>query len=271
MIRDVTYTSGPGGRVTVTGTGGENNASFTYSTGGFDDGANYNSNMKNGQYWGTTREEKGLGRNTHILTNDSTHVEGIYENMANVRIDWVGDRYYQDSESAHAYINNIAPHMAQRASSGKNEGDLDINKLISRMNPINMKDLTNKLSSVTATPTDLEPMPPADTIWNLPKAISTATSNQAKIEAATMSKVVSTIPLAQAEASAAQNNITLQCYEEAGETELVSSLTPILSSSFGSVLTPSEPEDSYGLTDDMLWAGLEPWATEGGIELENYI
>lgn len=271
MIRDVTYTSGPGGRVTVTGTGGEDNTSFTYTSGGFDDGVNYDSNMKNGQYWGTMREEKGLARTSHILTNDSKRVEGIYENMSNVKIEWVGDRYYQDSESAHAYINNIAPHMAQRASSGKNEGDLDINKLISRMMPIDMKGLANRLSSITATPTDLEPMPPADTIWNLPKAIAIATSNQVKIDEATLSKVVSTIPLAQAEESAAQNNITLQCYEEAGETELVSALTPILTSSFGSSLTPVEPEDSYGLTDDMLWAGLESWANEGGIQLENDI
>lgn len=264
-----TFNSGGNNRVTITGSGGTDNTSFTLEYGGYDDSYRYTSNMKTGSYTGTVNQDVKLGNFSYIQTNDSSRVEGIRETMANVRVDFVGDRHYQDSEAAHAFLNTMSGHMAQRASTGTNEGGFDIGKLLSRLKPIDFGAIADRLSSVTATPNNLKPMPSADTIWNLPTAVATATENQIEIDRATMSKVLTLVPLSQTDACAAQNELTMRRYEEAGEEGILSTLASILPASLTGYLTPvAEPEDSYAIDDNAAFAGLEDWINRG-IPLEN--
>ena len=268
MAADFTYNTNDNNKVSITGTGGEDNLNFTMSYGGYEDTYTYTSDIKNGSYTGTIKEDICLGNTQHILTNSSKHVEGIDEKVANVSVLMVGDRYYQDAESAKAFVENISAYSALKSSPGHNDHAFDLSDLI----PINFTDIANRVASVTATPDDLEAMPPADTIYNLPKAIAIATENQIKIEMETVTKQLKMLPLAQLESNDVQNEETVKELREDEEDEgIISQILGFLGSLMGSFTPETKPKDSYSITDDMLYSGLEDWIEHGGINIERKI
>ena len=264
----ITFNSEENNRVTITASGGEDNQSYTMTYGGYENSFTFTSATKNGSYLGTTKEEVVLEEIRHILTNNSQHIEGIKETVANVVTEMVGDRHYQDADSAQAFVNNMSSHMAQRSSSGHNDAEFD---LMSMIMPIDLNDLANKVSSVVEFPDDLEPMPSADSIWNLPKAVKTATSNQIKIEAATLQKQLSLITSAQSEMCDEQNKATAEEMEKSGDSASADMVKTLVGGLTGTVTPETKPKDSYNINDDMIYAGMQDWVENGGIDIEKNI
>lgn len=264
----ISFNSDENNRITITASGGEDNQSYTMTYGGFENTFTFASATKTGTYTGTPREEVDLEKISHVLTNKSSHIEGINEVVSNVSIEMVGDRYYQDAEAAQSFVDNMSSHIAQRSSPGNNDSDFD---LMSMLMPINMTDIANKISSVVEFPSNLMPMPNADSIWNLPLAMEAAAVNQAMIEAASIQKQLSMVASAQMEMCDIQNMETVKEMEEDGASDIVDSIMSLFGGLSGVITPETKAQDSYSLNDDMIYAGMQDWVESGGIDIERNI
>lgn len=269
---NTTFTTGTGNTVNVSGVGGPYNLNYTMNYGGFNGTVSIDSNMKNVFYASTPREVTVLEEASNYLTNKSQVIGGLYQNTANLAIEFVGDRYYQDAEASKAFKDIMAQHEAQLLSPGHNDFGIDVAKILKNVIPLDLKPIADAVSSVSATPDDLKPLPPATSIWNLAEAIAIATENQVKIEKATLEQQLKAIADAQIEHAEAQNDATMEEMKEDGEEGVLEMLSNGLTSLFGSYITPeTKHSDSYSITDDILYDGLSPYFEEGGLETERNI
>lgn len=266
-----TFASGNGNSYTINQTGGKDNFNFTINYGGYKSSVSYESDLKNGYYSNVPREETCEKLVTNILTDRSDFINGIYQNTANVSVEMVGDKYYQDAEEANAFLESMNAHNAQVSSSGHNDFGFDVSSLTSNVMPIDLKSIVSNLSSVTATPDNLLPVPPADSIWNLPTTLKVSLANQATIEAETLSKQLEMLPKAQMEMGQLQTESALaELSEDGGEdNDVMSSIMSMSSSFFGGGLSPvTQFKDSYGIDGDVMFDGLSDYINNGGIEAE---
>lgn len=266
------FTVGSGGSYDISGIGGANNLNYTLHYGGYNGDVSINSNMKSVFYTANPREKTVLEEAATYLTNKSSYVGGISQETKNLSIEFVGDRYYQDAEAAKAFKKSISEHEAQLSSPGHNDFGLDLTKMLKNLIPLDLKPIAEAVSSVSATPDDLEPMPPATSLWNLPTAIATATVNQVKIEKATLQQQLTAFANAQIEHADEQNKATVETLREGSEEDddgFFDMLYNGVSSFFGSFITPeTKLTDNYCITDDMLYDGLSTYINEGGIQTE---
>ena len=269
---NTTFTVGSGGSYDITGTGGPNNLNYTLHYGGYNGDVSIESNMKSVFYTSNPREKTVLEEAATYLTNKSSYVGGICQETKNLYIEFIGDRYYQDAEAAKASKKMLAEHEAQLSSQGHNDFGLDLTKLLKHILPLNLKPIADAVASVSATPDDLEPMPPATSLWNLPNAIATATVNQVKIEKSCLQQQLEAFASAQVEHADEQNKATIEALKEGSEEDddgFFDMLGKALASSFGSFLTPeTKLTDNYCITDDMMFDSLRPYIEEGGIQTE---
>ena len=266
------FTVGSGGSYDISGVGGPNNLNYTLHYGGYNGDVSINSNMKSVFYTANPREKTVLEEASTYSTNRSSYVGGISQETKNLSIEFVGDRYYQDAEAAKAFKKTIAEHEAQLSSPGHNDFGLDLTKMLKNLIPLDLKPIAEAVSSVSATPDDLEPMPPATSLWNLPTVVATAMANQVKIEKATLQQQLTAFADAQIEHADEQNKATVEILKEGSEEDnegVFDMLYNTVSSFFGSFITPeTKLTGNYCITDDMLFDGLSTYINEGGIQTE---
>ena len=273
MSVETSFTSGTGNSYTIHQTGGEDNLNFTMKYGGYNSTITFESDLKTGFVSKNPREETMESLMTNVLTDRSDYVNGIYQITSNVCIEMVGDKYYQDSEEANAFVESLNSHNAQVSSPGHNDFGFDLTSIMSNMIPVNMPDLQNRLMSVTATPEGLQPIPSITSLTDLPIALQTCVANQMLIEKETMMKQITTLPLLQMEVTTAQTMQTLSEMEEdcanGDDGGLISKLSGMASSLFTSSLSPeTNHTDSYSINDDIVFDGLSDYINNGGIETE---
>ena len=274
MSIETNFTSGSGNTYTIHQTGGEDNFNFTMTYGGFKSFTSFESDLKNGFVSHVPREETMESLMTNVLTDRSDYVNGIYQVTSNVSVEMVGDKYYQDAQAANDFLDSMVSHNAQISSPGHNDFGFDLQSMLTKsIMPIDMEDIQNRLSSITATPDNLKPTPSIGSITDLPIALQTCLANQMMIEQSTMMAQLTTLPKLTLEMSEAQTAATLaELEEENAEGEgggILSTLSSMASSVFGGAMSPeTSHSDSYCINGDILFDGMSDYINGGGISKE---
>lgn len=255
------FVNGPNGEVIATGEGGPNNFSYKMTYGGFNGTYTSQSPLKEVKV-SQTQQETVINENNilNIKLDNSISVGELNQLNCGMSVRMVGTPEQLDGVDDCVLDNSLTQFNALRSSVGNSSKE--ISNPLSLMSNLADLDVEAMLSKCTASP-KLEPLPPATSIFNLPKVLTTLAMNTATQTAADLAEAQTMFPKIVTEMKKMQDE-EAESIEASGDEgdesgSIFDSVTSMVSDLFTTKKAYTEPNDEWTIDDEAIVGALEEY------------